>query len=105
MTVNDVSDRRNGGIEAEFAQLWWLSLGRMAANDPVMSAQAFGISVPFAKQVAAMPMQHIRQFSVSKHIVFSLRFDPMLIKPILLSQLPPAHLLLKIHQQALSHAV
>jgi len=88
-----------------FTQLWWLSLGKMAASDPRMSAQAFGIPVQFAREVASMSMQHVWQLSTARHIKFSLRFNPMYIRPILHEKHVPAHLFLKIHQQALSHSV
>jgi len=91
--------------EADFAQLWWLSLGKLAAIDPLMSAQIFGISAQFAKRVASMSMHAIMQASAAKHSKFSLRFNPAFIKPILNGQNVSAHLFLKIHQQALSRSI
>jgi len=90
------------GYTTAFSQLWWLSLARMAASDPLMSTQIFGISAQFAEQIAAIPMQHIMQFCAVKKVAFNLRFDPAYVKPILSSQNVSPHLFLKIHQQALS---
>jgi len=93
------------GYATAFSQLWWLSLARMAASDPLMSTQVFGISAQFAEHIASIPIQHIMQFSASKNVAFNLRFDPSYVKSILSSQNVPAHLFLKIHQQALSRSV
>jgi len=104
VTAQDSENSWAGQFEADFSQLWWLSLGKLAASDPLRSAQTFGISAQLAKHVASMPMQKIRQVSAAKPLQFSLRFNPIFIKPILNGQNVSAHLFLKIHQQALSRS-
>jgi len=91
--------------EAEFAQLWWLSLSKMATIDPLKSAHVFGVSTELAKQIASVPIPHIRQFSIVSQMSFGLRFEPKQIQTLLSSPVMPAQLFLKIHQQALSGAV
>jgi len=104
-TAQDDERHQTLDAETEFAQLWWLSLGKLATSDPLTSAQIFGISVRLAEQVATTPIQQIRQFSIIRHAGFNLRFDPACIKPILQGQTIPTCLFLKIHQQALSRSV
>jgi len=104
-TISHANECSTFGAESEFAQLWWLSLSKMAVSDPLRSAQIFGVSVEFARHIGATPIQHLRQFSSAGCASFALRFEPRHIHTLLSSQAMPVQLFLKVHQQALSGAV
>jgi hypothetical protein len=68
---------------AEFDSAYWLLLKRIAQRDHLVASTAFGVSREFAKAIGDATDNQLRHIATTTLTVFTLRFDPAIISPLL----------------------
>lgn len=71
---------------AEFDTAYWLLLKRVAQKDHLVAAAAFGLSAALSLAVSEATDNQLRHLVTTTVTAFTLRFDPRLLPPLLMTE-------------------
>lgn len=89
---------------SEFDSAYWLLLKRIAHRDHLVAAAGFGVSPQLALAVCQATDNQLRHLVTNTVTSFTLRFDPTLLAPLLMTEHGPrnAHFFFRKYQQSMS---
>lgn len=98
--VITLSDTRG----SEFDTAYWLLLKRVAHKDHLVAAAAFGLSPALTLAVSEATDNQLRHLVTTTITAFTLRFDPRLLSPLLMTEKGPvnAQFFFRKYQQSMS---
>lgn len=89
---------------SEFDTAYWLLLKRVAQTDHLVAAAAFGLSPALTLAVSEATDNQLRHLVTNTVTAFTLRFDPRLLLPLLMTEQGPvnAQFFFRKYQQSMS---